>query len=291
MAVEVKVKSPENCNHHRNQLQNYKKWLDQQEGEPHHFLFTLVRSEDNRFHPEQYGATARRTWWALYKSFKEMLGTDDSSDVESSLIENFCDYLESEAIVSTYEIKDLLSYAAGLKARRAVTGIFNQITSRLETEGMNTVAIEDRKDYWPQLRIVQPTWKSIFGDGQNRKIALWFSVPGIWEATQHEFFSEIELWHEDHGNDWQFVKSKLPVWLDRLKSQNFKWIVFRTWSGGERENVPAQEINLEPKKIVAWREGDGVILNQSQFQSEDELINVLVNVIRQYAKTVESLRL
>jgi hypothetical protein len=289
MAVEVKVKSPENCDHHRNQLQNYKKWLDQQEGEPHHFLFTLVRNGDKRFHPEQYGATARRTWWALYKSFKEMLGTDDSSDVESSLIENFRDYLESEAIVSTYEIKDLLSYSAGLKARRAVTGIFNQITSRLEAEGMNTVVIEDRKDYWPQLRIQHARWKSIFGDGQNRKIALWFCVPGIWEATQHEFWPEIELWHEDHGNDWQFVKSTLPAWLDRLKSRNFKWIVFRTWSGGERDNVPAQEINLEPKKIVARREGDSVILNQSELLSEDALINVLVNRIKDYANIVDSL--
>src|SRR5206468_3782289 len=101
--------------------------LDQQEGETHHFLFTLVRNEDTTFDPQQYGANGRRTWWALYKSFKEMLGSNGLSDVESSLIRNFCDYLESEAIVSTYEIKDLLSYAAGLRARQGITSIFNQI--------------------------------------------------------------------------------------------------------------------------------------------------------------------
>lgn len=290
MAVEVKVKSPENCDHHRNQLLRYKEWLNEQTEEPHRFLFTLVRNEDTTFHPRQYGANGRRTWWALYKCFEKILGSNDLSDVESSLIKNFRDYLESEAIVSTYEIKDLLSYAAGLKARRAVTGIFSQITSRLEPEGMNTVPIEDRKDYWPQLRIVHPNWNSIFGDGQNRKIALWFCVPGIWRETQYEFCPDIELWHEDHGNDWQFVKSNLSAWLDRLKSQNFNWRVFRTWSNG-RDNIPAQEITVEPRKISAWRNGDCIILNQSQFQSEDELINALVSVIRQYAKTVESLRL
>ncbi len=289
IAVEVKVKSPEKCDHHRNQLQNYKRWLDEQKEERDHFLFTLVRNEDMTFHPEQYGANGRRTWWALYRSFKEMLGANDLSDVECSLVENFSDYLESEAIVSTYEIKDLLSYEAGLKARKAVTGIFNQITSRLETDGMNTVAIEGRKDYWPQLRIIHPNWKNIFGDGQNYKVALWFCVPGIWEARGYAFFPDIELWHEDHGNDWKFVKSKLPTWLDTLRSQNFKWKVFCTWSDRGRENIPAQEITIPPKRIVASREGDGIILNQSQLQSEDELINALVNLVRQYATTVESL--
>jgi hypothetical protein len=288
MAVEVKVKSPENCDHHRHQLQNYKKWLDQQEGEPHHLLFTLVRNEDGRFHPEQYGADGRRTWRALYECFKKMLGSNDLSDAESSLIENFRDYLEREAIVSTYEIKDLLSYAAGLKARKAVTGIFSQISSRLETEGMNIVAIEDRKDYWPQLRIVHPNWESIFGEGENRKIALWFSVPGVWKATQHAFHPQIELWHEDHGNVWEVVRSKLPVWLDSLKSRNFKWSVFRTWNDW-RESTPAKEITVEPRGIAAWRDEDCIILSQSQLQSEDALIDVLVNRIKDYASIVDSL--
>ena len=288
IAVEVKVKSPENCNHHRNQLCKYKKWLDEQE-ETHRHLFSLVRNEDKTFHPEQYGATGRRTWWALYRSFKQRLGANDISDVESSLIENFRNYLESETIVSTYEIKDLLSYAAGLKARTAVTGIFNQITSRLETDGMNTVPVEGKRDYWPQLRIQDPGWKKIFGKGENWKINLWFCVPGIWEARQYAFFPEIDLWHEDHGNDWQFAKSKLPVWLGTLKSHGFKWDVYQTWNK-TRENTPAGEIQGEPKRIAASKDGDSVILNQSQLQSEDDLINVLVNVIKQYAKIVESLR-
>lgn len=288
MAVEVKVKSPENCTHHQNQLRNYKKWLDQQEEEPHHFLFTLVRNEDKSFHPEQYGATGRRTWWALYKSFKEMLGTNDSSDAESSLIENFCDYLEREAIVSTYETKDLLGYAEGVKARKAVTGIFNQIASRLEADGFGTNSIEDKKDRWPELRIQHSRWNKIFGKGNNEKISLWFCVPGIWEAHKHAFLPSIVLWDQLHGNDWRRARSKLSNWLAVLQSRNFVWDVYERWNSCRR-NLAAGEIQSEPKSIVCEGEKDIVILNESLLQSEDDLINVLVNLIKQYANIVDSL--
>jgi len=153
IALEVKVRSPENCDHHRNQLLRYKEWLNQQTEEPHRFLFTLVRNKDARFHPEQHRANGRETWRELYKRLKEMLDADDLLDVERSLIENFCDYLGNEAIVSTYELGDLLSYAAGLRARQAITSIFNQIGDRLGIEGFKTIPVVDRKDYWPQLRV------------------------------------------------------------------------------------------------------------------------------------------
>jgi RecB family endonuclease NucS len=50
IAVEVKVRSPENCNHHRSQLLRYQEWLNQQTEELDRFLFTLVRNEDTTFH-------------------------------------------------------------------------------------------------------------------------------------------------------------------------------------------------------------------------------------------------
>ena len=228
------------------------------------------------------------TWAALYKRFQTMLRKNDLSGVESGLIKNFCDYLESEAIVSTYEIKDLLSYAEGVKARKAVTGIFNEVTARLEVDGFRTASTEDRKDYWPQLRIQHPRWKKIFEDGENWKINLWFWVPGIWGAKQHGFFPEIDLWHENHRNNWQFAKSKLPAWLGTLKSQNFKWEVYQTWNK-RRQNPPAMEIQGEPKRIAAWKDEDSVILNQNQLQSEDALVNLLADKVKQYAETVESL--
>jgi hypothetical protein len=289
MAVEVKVRSPENCKHHQSQLLKYKEWLNQQMEEPRRFLFTLVRNADTAFHPERYGANGRRTWWKLYNRLMDTSDDDDFSHVEKSLVKNFCDYLRVEAIVSTYEIKDLLSYAAGLRARQGITSIFNQIRDRLRIEGLETISVEDRKDYWPQLKILRPDWKSIFGDGQNWKIALWFSVPGIWKAKQHAFCPSIELWHEDHGNAWQSVKSKLPEWLQALKSQGFEWKVFSSWRDDGRENTPAEEINVEPKRVVAWRESDSIALNSVELQSEDDLLSSLVTIIRNYADVVGAL--
>ena len=56
-----------------------------------------------------------------------------------------------------------------------------------------------------------------------------------------------------------------------------------------RENLPASEIQTEPARIVAYKEGDEIPLEQRQLPSEDELINTLVKLIKDYAKVVESL--
>src|SRR5690242_18116118 len=48
IAIEVKVKSPENCEHHRSQLTRYRKWLEGEKA-PVRFLFTLVRDRDMSF--------------------------------------------------------------------------------------------------------------------------------------------------------------------------------------------------------------------------------------------------
>jgi len=289
IAVEVKVKSPENCVHHQTQLQNYRQWLDMQ-NEPRKLLFTLVRNEDNGFRPQDFGVKGRRTWRSLHKRLKDKLKPPDLPEAEYRLIENFCNYLESEAIVSTYKIKDLLSYAEGLKARKAVTGIFSQTAARLEADGFIINPIEDKKDHWPRLQIQRPEWERIFGKGHNWKINLWFCVPGIWEADQYEFSPEIDLWRKEHGNDWQFIKSKLHNWFSVLKSADFNCTVWQTWNKGS-ENVPAQEIQNEPKRIslYACKAGDSIILDENQLQNENDLIKLLVDRIKQYSKVVDSL--
>ncbi len=285
IAVEVKVKAREDGE----QIRKYSEWLDKQHTDET-YLFTLVRNADKAFQPEQYGANGRRTWRALHKYFQEVLKEDDLSEVEQSLITNFCDYLESEAIVSTYQTKDLLSYAVGLKAREAVTGIFSQIASRLEADEFAAISVEGRKNHWPQLRIQHPEWEKIFGKGQNWKIALWFSIPGIWKAEHYELWPEIELWHKDHGNDWQFIKSKLPVWLNKLKSEKYQWSVFQTWEKAH-DNISWEEIWFEPKKIVASKDGTSIALNQESPQSEDVLVDSLVKWAKEYSAVVESLKM
>jgi hypothetical protein len=288
IAIEVKVKSPENCDHHRNQLKNYGTWL-KNEAVVDTRLFTLVRDPDKNFCPEDYRAK-RHCWRDLFKFFRDLEKSKENqlTDVESNLISNFCEYLESEGIVSTYETKDLLSYSAGLKARKAIIGIFNQVASRLETDAFKSLLVDGKKDSWPRLSIKHPDWKKIFGEGENLSISLWFRVPGIWDAKQHDFYFEIELWDEQQPNDWQFIKSKLPKWLEALKSQKFEWEVWRTWNNA-RGNIPAGEIKSQPKRIQAWKTPNETILDQNSPQREDELVNTLVNRTKQYAEIISSL--
>ncbi len=68
------------------------------------------------------------------------------------------------------------------------------------------------------------------------------------------------------------------------------WAVYERGWNRSRPNLAANEIQSEPKRIVAERERekDAVTLNESQLQSEDELINVLVKLVKQYAKVVDS---
>ncbi len=286
VAVEVKVRSPEDCSHHREQLEKYREWLDN-ENKSNAYLFTLVRNPEGTFCPKKYGADGRHSWRDLYNRFREL---KDLSDVETSLIENFCEYLESEGIVSTYETKDLLSYSAGLKARKAVAGLFNQVASRLEAEsaGFESVLVDDRKGHWPVLKIQNSGWKKIFGKGKNQKISLWFTVPGIWEAKRHDFRFEIELWHEEHGNDWKLIEANLPTWFKTLKAQKFCWTVWQTWKNPQ-DNIPPKQIKPEPIRIIAWKTEKETILNEKSPQDEDELLDLLVERAKEYAKIVSSL--
>jgi hypothetical protein len=290
VGIEVKVKSPENCPHHCKQLQNYRKWLDNK-NESNRYLFTLVRNKDNTFSPQQYGANERHTWRGLHNYFQQMLKADTLLDVEISLIRNFCEYLESEGIVTTYDTKDLLNYAAGVKARKAINGVFNQVASQLEESGFEVRSVEDRKDAWPQLKIRHPRWEKIFGKGENWKISLWFAVPGIWERTeedQHDFYPEIELWHIEHQNDWEYTKKKLPQWLKILESEGFNWTVYPSWNSYQ-SNTPANKIQSQPKRIFFGKIGVELKDKELLLRDEEALVSKLVDWVKQFAKVIDSL--
>jgi hypothetical protein len=250
----------------------------------------LVRNPDKNFCPEQYGANGRRCWRDLYNHFQTISRGNNLSDVEVSLITNFCNYLESEGIVSTYEPKDLLNYAVGIKARKAVTGILYQVGSRLEKENYKIALTDEKKDSWPQLKIQHSDWQKKFGKGENWKISLWFTVPEIWEAKKHDFYFEIELWHEAHQNEWSYMKSRLPKWFEILKSENFSWSVFQKNWNSSRDNISASEIPAEPKRICVWKTHSEAILNQDGSQDEAEVISLLVEQVKKYAAVIDALK-
>ncbi|MBI2926960.1 MAG: PD-(D/E)XK nuclease family protein, partial [Verrucomicrobia bacterium] len=289
IALEVKVKSRESDEHHREQLTRYREWLNSQRVSARWYLVTLVRDVDTAFRPEECGVHARWTWRELYKHLQRTLKESGLSDTECRLIKHFCDYLEREEIVSTYETKHLFRYADGLKAREAVTGIFNQVSSRLEPDGFTTNSVVDKKNYWPQLQIQNFKWKKIFGKGDNYKISLWFCVPRIWDAERHEFQLSIELWHEEHGNQWRHTKAKLPAWVKILKGQNVGCYVHPTW-GEERPLVnPASDIQFEPKGIKAYLADCEIPLDEGSPPNEDELVDSLVKQVRRHARVIDSL--
>lgn len=286
IALEIKVRSPENNSHHRDQLKRYGAWLST-ETRQNGFLFTLVKNPDSAFDPLGFGVKRRICWLELYRHLQAMPRQSGLSGVEESLITNLCEYLEREAVVSTYEIRDLLSYSSGLRAQAAVTGILNQVSSRLSGDGFHDLEIVTRANSWPKLRISHPKWKNIFGKGKNQKVALWFKVPGIWDAEEHDFAFVIELFNEDHGNDWELIRGRLPKWFERLRGLNFEWYVWRTWTKCETNLT---KIPFVPKYIDAWKKEEETFLTPALPEKENELVDTLVNRAKDYGRIVSSLK-
>jgi hypothetical protein len=123
--------------------------------------------------------------------------------------------------VNTYEVSNLQNYAAGIRARKAVTGVFDAVADRLKGS-LECRQSCDRLNEWPRLELQRPGWQEIFGGQGNWKLSLHFCFPGVWGARNHAFWFEINLWHETHGNDWEQIRPKLPVWrhpdTQRLRS-------------------------------------------------------------------------
>ena len=297
MAVEVKIKSPENCEHHCKQLKTYRTWLDNKIRSKG-YLFTLVRSRDKTFNPQKHGANGRYTWRELYNYFQKTLKnhfqktakkTSTLSETEVNLIKNLCDYLESEGIVITFDTKDLLNYAEGFKARDAINGIFQQVASKLEENGFETRTIEGSKNRLPELKISHKRWKHIFGKGENWKISLWFCVPGIWGEKEYAFAPSIELWDIGHHNDWKYTKPKLPKWLKTLKLNKFNWEIYASnWNNFE-SNLAANKIQSEPKRIFVQKKGVEINEGKLKATDTDTLVSKLVGWVIEHAKVIESL--
>src|SRR5207245_8723297 len=106
---------------------------------------------------------------------------------------------------------------------RALETVFDRVTDELRA---NDDRFETRPtgvgkmDCWPRLEIEHPEWRKVFGKGELNRLWLWFTVAGIWEATNSCFFPELQLWGMDFGADWQTTRDKLSVWKQKLEKGN-----------------------------------------------------------------------
>jgi hypothetical protein len=284
IAVEIKVGSPEDGD----QLTRYATWL---KGQPelNRYLFTLVRSANRSFDPISFGAEGRETWKNWYSQLRRMLKEEELSDCEVSLARHFCEYLEKENIVNTYNVGDLGAFAAGVQARKAVAGIFSEVGDRLQQEGFETFFVEHKTNEWPRLSIKHPDWKRVFGGEENWKLTLWFCVPGIWEATEHKFYLEIDLWHEAHRNSWKETQPKIANWVKLIEEQGFQVEMFTNWTKSQRLE-PSTDVSSQPKRIIAFEKNNpGVVIDRGTAIDENELVQELACGAKRYAAIVKSL--
>jgi hypothetical protein len=289
--IEVKVHEQED-ERHEEQLKKYWQWLESEkrQSRKHPFLFTLVKNAKVSFPCEKYNVK-RRFWKDLYEHFTKFIPMSNG-DATESLASNFCNYLESEGIVSTFETHDMQFYSKGLKAQRAVKSILAQVGDNLTREGFECVPIDGAQNQWPQLKIKDPAWEQIFGKGQNYNLVIWFTVPPVWGATKHLFYFELYLWHKAYGNDWLQLISKLSQWATKLENEHH--LVFKittSWSKNDSEPITGSDISkLEsvPERIYACLDNETSVEDEP-VPKELELVDKLSDQARKFARILSSL--
>jgi hypothetical protein len=248
IVVELKVKAKEDGA----QIRKYAEWLKSTRKGNHHYVFNLVKNHDPAFVITDHGGTQHHIWWELYvhlsRGKKQALETTDAS-----LIEHFCNYLEVEGIVSTWEPKEILPYRQGLVASRALRNLFEQVEKRLIELNMDyetKIVIPDEQP--PRLEIGRTSWRSIFGEnGYLNKVHLIYQLKGIWGAEVDGFYFQIQLWNRWHRCDWDVTEPKLSQWLKRLNQEGFgSWATLR---GNKplQADIAGHKFGEPPVQIIA----------------------------------------
>ena len=246
IVVEVKVDAKEDGA----QIRKYREWLDKtKSGEK--YVFSLVKRE-GEFDITSFGGDARRTWRDLYKWFrnckKELV---EASEVK--VLEHFCNYLEVERIVSTWQPKQIVDYGKGVLARKALRTLFEQVEEKLlDLDQGYLTKIFMKEDEWPRLEIGMKSWSSIFGtNGYLNKLYMYYETAAVWEGAGERFYFELFLWNKWHKADWKKTESQLRYWIPYLKSKKFDhWTILK--GSRELEGKGADEYPFtEPPSLVS----------------------------------------
>jgi hypothetical protein len=284
VGVEVKINALEDERHKR-QMLRYSQCLSKKE--PPGKLLSLVRSPTN-FDFKNCGISKRITWRDVHECFKRQA---QSGGTDAELAAAFCDYLQKEGIVMNYDVATLCQYAIGIKAQTALDGTFTQVTDTLAGEGYETNIQSRRKDRWPKLEIRNDRWKTVFGEGENYKINIWFCVPQIWDATEHGFLFSLEIWNEEYPNDWKFICPRLPRWLDTLNKAGLHYNVWNTWREEGQTDVSAERITACPVRISAsYNDHRDIGEQEIKKFSQEDLVRWLVDRTHRFSELIEQLR-
>ena len=189
--------------------------------------------------------------------------------------------------MTTWNPAQLTGFGAGSVARKALSMLFQSLSERLPADVFETKLVMP-ESAWPRLEIGKKGWERIFGDGYNYNVFLWFKVPGIWDATEHSFYPEIQLWTKNHGNDWNATRPKLMAWTKTLAKANFShWVDGRGFPG--HFDLTQQEIVGVPRRILATL--DDLKIDEATLRTltDHELILALEKMVIRYCDAVEQL--
>jgi hypothetical protein len=291
--IEVKVSEKED-QRHAEQLRNYWTWL---ENETNPFLFTLVKDSDRSFAYQDFHVRERHTWRELCKHFENAFNKEPTSDddIDRVLVANLCGFLESEGIVSNYEMKNLLSYSDGLKAQKALDAVLNKVGNEFENgppSGRFATKFEKKSEAWPLLKI-----QNISSPGvqvrKNQAVWLWFTVPPIWDADRNDFYPELILWHADAPDDaWLQVKRLIHPWREILEAKGYQVWLQRDYRTDHKILNSTANLEKQPVRIYAYLCPKAFLLaqtSQNHTQSEVDLISLLVDKVKDCFRILDQL--
>lgn len=257
IVVELKVKAKEDGD----QIRKYRDWLDQtKEGEK--YVFSLVKRPGD-FKIEDFGGYARRTWGKLYE-WLNCRKRDFVEDSEVKIVDQFCDYLGVEEIVIDWKPSQIVDYGRGVFARKALSGLFDQLAERLKDHDAQYVTkpVTDNDDQWPRLEIGMEFWSAIFGtQGYLNKLYIWYETEAAWEGKAERFRFNIYLWNKWHRGDWIKTNSLRGHWIPYLKSRKFDHST-RLKGARDLETQGADEYPFTepPAHIVAFLKTLGLLI-------------------------------
>ena len=289
VVVEVKVKAKE----YGPQIKKYVGWLNDEKKNNRRFVFHLVKGyHDLAFDITKYGGDKHYTWKKLYDHFSKIKKTELES-TDANLIEHFCNYLEVEGIVSTWEPKTILDYRTGVAARRALRNLFEQVENRLLDSKMDfETKMVMRDESWPCLEIGRKSWKSIFGEGYLNKISVNYVTSTGGQDHLDTFYFQINLWDRQHRSVWNFTEAKLPQWIKILED-----LEFGIW-GSSKGNKPLMseitehKFNEAPKVISACWDSSQYEISKKEIESmtSDELVGEIYSRVLKHCDIISQFK-